>query len=87
MTWVRRARPPAHVCAPPSHVSHGYVNVPVGAVGDLWRCDDCHTLWRIGDACDTCDHFGSWPHPGGHEIGTKWRPATLWQRLRYRRSR
>jgi hypothetical protein len=26
--------------------------VPEGATGDLWRCDECRKLWRVGDACD-----------------------------------
>jgi hypothetical protein len=59
---------------------------PAGQVGDLWRCDDCGVLWRVGLACDFCDHFGdNRSHPGGHAVGSCWRPATLWQRIRYRK--
>lgn len=56
---------------------------PDGRIGDLWRCDTCRALWRIGDACDVCDRHGGWrpPHLGGHALGIAWRPATLWQRL------
>lgn len=82
MTWVRQAQRPAHTCNPPSRTSVGYVGVPVGALGDLWRCDDCRRLWRIGHACDSCDRRKrAQPHAGGHAIGGAWRPATLWQRI------
>lgn len=58
---------------------------PDGEIGDLWRCP-CGALWRIGHACDACDWVGEWPaHDGGHAIGVTWRPATLWQRIRYRK--
>lgn len=61
--------------------------VPDGRVGDLWRCA-CGALWRIGHACDPCDRTGGrLPHAGGHAIGIVWRPATLWQRIRYRKGR
>jgi hypothetical protein len=56
-----------------------------GKQGDLWRCDQCERLWRVGDACDACDWYGDSPHPGMCTLGLVWRPATLWQRLRYRR--
>lgn len=57
--------------------------VPDGRIGDLWRCP-CGALWRIGDACDVCDRLGEWrAHPGYHTLGVVWRPATLWQRIRY----
>lgn len=57
--------------------------VPDGRMGDLWRCP-CGALWRIGDACDACDRFGEWrAHPGMHALGVAWRPATLWQRIRF----
>lgn len=82
MTWIKRAQPPAHVCEPPSRIERGYVGVPSGAVGDLWRCDDCRALWRVSDACDLCDLAGEWPMRDGHHVvGSTWRRATLWQRL------
>lgn len=82
MTWVRRATSDPHACQPPTH--GGYALTPMGRLGDLWRCDDCGALWRIGDACDLCDWAGEWrAHDGGHALGVTWRPATLWQRIRY----
>lgn len=78
MTWIRRAKPPSHTCDVPNH-SFG----PNGSRGDLWRCDVCHDLWRIGLACDTCDRNGGFEHPGVHQVGNTWRPATVWQRLRF----
>lgn len=54
---------------------------PDGVRGDLWRCDHCRKLWRIGLACDVCDRFGDREHPGMHAVGITWRPATLWQQL------
>jgi len=56
----------------------------VGRLGDLWRCDDCRKLWRVGRACDACELYGT--HPGGGQcmVGLKWRPAGLWQRIKYR---
>ncbi len=56
-----------------------------GAHGDLWRCDGCRKLWRIGLACDYCDaHQRDVYHRGSHAVGYRWRPATLWQRFTYR---
>ena len=49
---------------------------PDGLRDDLWRCDDCGQLWRIGDPDLMV---------GGYAAGGPvWRPATLWQRLRHR---
>lgn len=63
---------------------------PNGEFGDLWRCDRCHTLWRIGNACDACDprppqRSGEGRHPGllHGAVWTAWRRATWWQRLVY----
>jgi hypothetical protein len=94
---------PAHICAPPMRqvtytlpamhtaesgmrVTHHATEVN-GRQGDLWRCDRCGRLWRVASACDACDWYGSRPHPGMCTLGLVWRPATLWQRLRYRRRR
>ncbi|MFB9880973.1 hypothetical protein ACFFMN_23870 [Planobispora siamensis] len=58
-----------------------------GDVGDVWRCE-CSRLWRVADACDTCDANGGKPHWGLHVMGETWRRARLWQRLRlFRRGR
>lgn len=94
MTWVQRAadRPVGHRCEPPFKPGPDpnwptLFSRPIGHLGDLWRCDDCRKLWRIGRACGWCDHYGDRPHRGGHEVGETWRPATLWQRIKYRRKR
>lgn len=47
--------------------------VPDGQVGDLWRCDDCGRLWRIG-SIDSLYPLGD----------REWRPAWAWQRLMHR---
>lgn len=76
--WVRRAisEPKPHECRPPTAAA--------GDIDDLWRCH-CRKLWRVGRKCDTCDHNRSDTHRGGYHVPTKaWRPATLWQRIRYR---
>lgn len=99
--WVRRSSPGSgHECAPPMHevtyrLPSGLLKPGVpdgtatctevdGALGDLWRCD-CRKLWRVGDACDLCD-IGRDYHGGLCTVGRRWRPATWWQRLRYRGS-
>ena len=99
MSWVRRAANRVHTCTPPMRdiiytISAEYCqgNQPArwtvmavdGAQSDLWRCDTCGALWRVGIACDWCDAHGSRPHAGLHDDGLEWRPATLWQRLRHR---
>lgn len=102
MTWVRRAATDPHRCAPPMRESvHQLPSMsilrggqptevrltsPDGQVGDLWRCP-CRALWRISYGCDTCDRAGRWSAHGGHAMGAIWRPATLWQRIRYRRGK
>ncbi|GAA3550655.1 hypothetical protein GCM10022419_033650 [Nonomuraea rosea] len=84
MTWVKRAEKPAHTCKPPS--LGGYTLTPEGQHGDLWRCDDCAKLWRIGYACGLCDWLGDlWAHDGQHITGTAWRRASRWQEIRYRK--
>jgi hypothetical protein len=71
MAWVRRTPPdPPHTCKPPGSV-HNYGGHPAGSRGDLWRCDTCGTLWRIGYDRDI--------------TGLTWLHATVWQRIRYRR--
>jgi hypothetical protein len=83
MGWVRRAAygPQPHRCLPPRG---GPIGSAVGALGDLWRCDDCGTLWQVGRACDICHAYGD-PHPHGgmHAVGTDWRPAGALTQLRY----
>lgn len=55
-----------------------------GDYGDLWRCH-CGRLWRVGDDCDYGPHRGlPCPRGGYHPQAYRWRPATWWQRIRYR---
>jgi hypothetical protein len=80
MTWVQRAvdKPPAHTCPLPRTVRGN----PDGQFDDLWECDDCGRLWRIGQACDACELRGHpWPHSGQCRVGLEWRPASFWQRF------
>lgn len=63
-------------------------DVPAGAWRDLWRCDDCGELWRVGNGCSACDPSppsGRCVRGGYHSPGYAWRPATWWQRFRTRR--
>jgi len=76
--------PSMAVSADPPIVTEHREQVVDGALGDLWGCDDCGRLWRIGYACGACDRYGYGRHGGGHEVGERWRPATWWQRLRHR---
>lgn len=41
MSYVRR-RPKPHLC----RVPFGSFS-PAGNPGDVWRCDDCGTLWKL----------------------------------------
>jgi hypothetical protein len=86
--------PVVHLCAPPVHE---FVHAPPGArphrtvqidgqIGDLWRCDVDGRVWRVAHACDACDAYGVGNHHGQCGVGREWRPATLWQQFRYRRS-
>lgn len=65
-----------HVCAPPMRDEMR----AAGSMGDLWRCH-CRRLWRVGRRCDLCEHYGH-HNFGMCTVGTAWRPATLWQRMR-----
>lgn len=79
MTWVRHTDlRTVHRCLAPTT---GSFSSPDGQLGDLWRCGECGTLWRIADACDICDQYGPDSHHGGHAVGRAWRIATRWQRL------
>jgi hypothetical protein len=82
MTWVYRAERAEHRCAPPRY--DGYVPSPMGRLGDLWRCDVCGVLWRVGRACGICDR--GFRHVNGQcAVGLMWRLASWWQRWRFRR--
>lgn len=78
MTWVRQQQP-GHECAPPTTGSIPAIGA-AGTIGDLWRCDNCGRLWRVA-AADENTRSGQQPH------GRHWKPATLWQRLRYAETR
>ncbi|GAA2046366.1 hypothetical protein GCM10009800_37430 [Nocardiopsis rhodophaea] len=83
-----------HQCAPPTrkvtrtvygrfggwtlHTTHE----PDGQRGTLWRCRTCRRWWRIGNTCDHCDENPNEHHPGPCSVGTRWRRATLRDRLR-----
>lgn len=69
MTWVRRQQP-KHRCEPPVIGKQQPFSPPAGRLGDLWRCDTCAALWRIAD-------------PGPGICINEWRPATIWQSIRY----
>lgn len=75
MSWIKRSLRMAHQCEHPP--------LPKTST-DLWRCDECGRLWRIGEACDWCERYGHKPHYGGHAVGRIWRPATRLQRIKYR---
>lgn len=81
MTWVcRAASEKRHVCSPPFHVV-GYVTVPDGSEGDLWRCDGCPTFWEIGLACARCSEGGDHFEVDVCEPGLTWRPASSYTHL------
>lgn len=57
MTWVLRTEPqPVHECAVPMAIKELTIEQADGEHGDLWRCDDCHTLWVL--------FVNSWQRPG-----------------------
>ena len=102
MGWVHRATDtPHHLCdlplreatysliGPDTTQTEHRETVAAGHIGDLWRCDPCGRLWRIGYACDACDYYGSHdnPHRGMCTVGYKWRPASMWQRITHPRPR
>lgn len=105
MTWVRRVQAPAHTCQPPTQevfrevptawtggkTGVGFTETVVdGQLNDLWRCDECDQLWRVGAYCDVCDarrqNGGRCARGVYHPAGLKWRPARFLQRLRNRTS-
>jgi hypothetical protein len=92
--WVHQAAAPQLLpgcCPPPPGLPGSQLGptskMPKGAFGDVWRCDDCRRLWRIGASCDACDSVGQTggrcPRGGAHPRATAWRPARLWQRYWY----
>lgn len=85
MSWVRRRdAEQRHVCAVPVMTDSTGHTYPAGRRHDLWRCDECRKLWRIGTRCDQCDPSdGRATHLGQHAVGDKWRPARPGQRIRY----
>lgn len=84
--WIHQVGALGHVCGPPMRDT-GILGQASGRLGDLWRCDDCRKLWRVGRICDNCDFYGVHRGGGQHAVGLAWRPATVWQRIRNRRRR
>lgn len=54
MTWVIRQGKP-HYCATPT----GDFGDGIGRSGDIWRCDDCGTLWEYDGTS-----WGGWEKAG-----------------------
>ncbi|GIH07476.1 hypothetical protein Rhe02_55430 [Rhizocola hellebori] len=83
MPWIRKATAP-----PPPHTCPNWAMTSDTSVDDLYRCDECRKLWRIGWACDICDYFGDHAgFGGGHKVGYRWRRARMSQRIRFWRHR
>ena len=89
-TWLRHTKPrDRHACQPPTvdvRLRFGQRGTVIGEGqllttraagerGDIWRCG-CLELWVV--ALDRFDDAWAIPY---------WRPANLWQRLRYYGSR
>lgn len=74
--------PPANGTAPSSLPDTHTVAVVDGHFGDLWQCDTCRGLWRVGFVCGWCDYY-SRPalHPGSCAVGLQWRRAPWWARF------
>jgi hypothetical protein len=88
MGWVLRqsepARPePAHSCDLPDVYQESGEWL---LLGDLWVCDVCTRLWRIGNACPVCDRGGRHHAVGQCIAGFTWRRATRRQRWRHRKA-
>ena len=48
MTWIRRSESVApHVCPTPEVIKDLTIPETDGESDDLWRCDECRTLWRV----------------------------------------
>lgn len=86
MSWIRRHRRPVagapgcdcrpprtSVPAMPPHIALPTPR-PDGLYGDLWQCDDCGTVWRIGVAAT-----------GGQRLCISWVRASVFIQWRYRR--
>lgn len=94
MAWAHRFKtpPPPHVCKPPMErealpycgiLTSKLTGEAYGRVGDLWRCDGCRKLWRIGLLCKGCDQEGRATECPNGISGSWWYSATTWQRIRY----
>lgn len=73
--------PPASMCAP--GVSRAPVRVgdqPDGAVGDVWMCDDCMTVWVV------TVHWRYTSGNGGRAHYRQWDRAGWWKSRRARRA-
>ena len=87
MSWIRRhrravagatgcdCRPPrTDVPAMPPHIALPTPR-PDGLYGDLWQCDECGTVWRVGVGAAAC----------GTRLEITWVRASIFVQWRYRR--
>lgn len=95
MGWVKRTVQPAqHMCCPPMHrtvrevrtpegVKHNLASGPKpdGNMGDLWKCDKCGVVWKIG-----IDFAPYVPNSGGYRPrSVQWIRAGWWTQRKYRK--
>lgn len=88
MTWLRRQanETQTHRCTPPVRDAFPKFQPPDWALrDDLWQCDTCDKVWRVGRDCDWCDQ-GHRYHGGQCSVLNKWRPSSWSQARRYRRT-
>ncbi len=81
--WVRRAPTgPPHRCRMPTTYSQALrAYVAAANDGDVWRCG-CGRLWVCYIRVPNQHYRGGMAEAGGTRTPT-WRPAALWQHLRY----
>lgn len=78
-TWVRKGpETERHECETPRKKRYSEGWDVVGNPGDLWRCE-CGRLWHLIEVEKRYTEFRCWRKV--------WVRATLWQRLRYWKSR
>lgn len=59
------------------------IGYATGSLGDLWRCDECGTVWEIRDV--NREHGG--PQHTVSPFCKQWRRAGLWKQVWYGRER
>lgn len=83
MTWLKRAgRRPVCACTPPmlrAPIMPHHITVPRprpdGLYGDLWQCDNCGVVWKIG----VTTVAGRWPNVRLDIAWIKANPFTQWR--------